>query len=495
MRILLVEDDESIQCAIAQTLSSQSYVLDLAKDGLEGWDLVKAFSYDLILLDVMLPKLDGISLCRRLRAESFTMPILLLTARNASADKVDGLDAGADDYVVKPVDSDELKARIRTLLRRSGGSSVPILSWGSLHLNPSNCEVDYDENPVQLTKKEFGLLELFMRNPRQIFSRSAIIENLWAFDELPSEDTIKSHLKGIRQKLKAAGSADCFETIYGQGYRLNPALQESTSENHQHQLQSQQTRSEAVNAEITNLWERFKPLNLERLVAIEQVAIAISELTISASQQQQAIEAAHKLIGSLGTFGFTEGSRLARELQHVLEQPMRLLSFQSIDLLTTQLRACLETTARSPQFSHPFSLTSSPQAKILSIDDGPTILTQIDIVLQPLGIQVIRANPPIDPTHLWRILEAIAPDLLTLDLNACALNGIELCQSIRQNLRWSWLPVMFITAQCDRETMQQIFAAGADDCLTKPITEAELVVRITNRLERTKQLRVAISIA
>jgi DNA-binding response OmpR family regulator/HPt (histidine-containing phosphotransfer) domain-containing protein len=478
MRILLVEDDESIQCAIAQTLSSQSYVLDLAKDGLEGWDLVKAFSYDLILLDVMLPKLDGISLCRRLRAESYTMPILLLTARNASADKVDGLDAGADDYVVKPVDSDELKARIRTLLRRSGGSSVPILSWGNLHLNPSNCEVDYDENHVQLTKKEFGLLELFMRNPRQIFSRSAIIENLWALDELPSEDTIKSHLKGIRQKLKAAGSVDCFETIYGQGYRLNPALQESTSENHQHQVQSQQVRSETVNAGITNLWERFKPLNLERLVVIEQAAIAISELTISASHQQQAIEAAHKLIGSLGTFGFTEGSRLARELEHLWEHPLRSLSFQPIDLLTTQLRTCMETTA-----------------KILSIDDDPTILTQLDIVLKPLGIQVIRANPPIDLTHFWGNLEAIAPDLLTLDLHMSNLDGIDLCQSIRHNSRWGWLPIVFITSQCDRETIQQIFAAGADDCLTKPITEAELVVRITNRLQRTKQLRMPISIA
>lgn len=221
VKILLVEDDERISEALAEALTEQYYTVDTAADGQAGWDMVEAYSYDLLLLDIMLPKLDGISLCQRLRRHKYNLPILLLTARDTSTDKIVGLDAGADDYVVKPFDLQELLARIRALLRRGSSTLPPILEWGKLCLNPNNCEVTYGGKILNLTPKEYALLELFLRNSQRIFSRSVILEQLWSSEELPSEDTVKAHIRGIRQKLLAAGAAaDLIETVYGIGYRL-----------------------------------------------------------------------------------------------------------------------------------------------------------------------------------------------------------------------------------------------------------------------------------
>lgn len=221
MKILIVEDDERIAEALAEALADQHYTVDIAADGEAGWDLVEAFPYDLVLLDVMLPKLDGIQFCQQLRDCSYRMPVLMLTARDTSVDKVVGLDAGADDYVVKPFDLEELSARIRALLRRGSTTTPPVLKCGSLQLDPSSCEVTYRDRSLNLTPKEYSLLELFLRNRRRVFSRSAILESLWSFEEPPEEDTVKAHIKGLRQKLKAVGApANFIETIYGLGYRL-----------------------------------------------------------------------------------------------------------------------------------------------------------------------------------------------------------------------------------------------------------------------------------
>ncbi|HEY9622068.1 MAG TPA: response regulator transcription factor [Crinalium sp.] len=226
MKILLVEDDERIADALAEDLTDQYYVIDVANTGRAAWDMVDAFEYDLILLDVMLPEVDGISLCRQLRSQNCSIPILMLTARDTIGDRVRGLDAGADDYVVKPFDLEELSARIRSLLRRSGGVALPpVYEWGALRLDPSACEVSYDEQILALTPKEYSLLELFLRNARRIYSSGQILEQLWSFEEPPTEETVRSHIKGLRQKLRLAGApADLIETVHGLGYRLKHAV-------------------------------------------------------------------------------------------------------------------------------------------------------------------------------------------------------------------------------------------------------------------------------
>jgi DNA-binding response OmpR family regulator len=221
MRILLVEDNARLAEALLEALTDQLYVVDVVKDGEFAWDQVKANAYDLILLDVMLPRLDGISLCQRLRQHGYSLPILMLTARDTSTDKVNGLDAGADDYVVKPFDLQELLARIRALLRRGSSTSPPILTWGKLLLNPSTYEVTYLDVPLQLTPKEFSLLELLLRNGRRVLSRAVIIDSLWKSESSPEEDTVKAHVKSLRQKLRTvAAPEDFIETVHGLGYRL-----------------------------------------------------------------------------------------------------------------------------------------------------------------------------------------------------------------------------------------------------------------------------------
>lgn len=221
MRILLVEDDEVLVEALSESLIDHHYAVDIATDGKAGWEFIEAATYDLILLDVMLPKLDGISLCQRLRSQGYHLPVLMLTARDTNTDKVMGLDAGADDYVVKPFDLLELLARIRALLRRGNVSLPPVLCWGKLQLDPGTCEVVYDGQPLHLRPKEYSLLELFLRSGQRLLSRSAILEHLWSFEEPPGEETVKAHLKEVRQKLRAVGApADLIETVYGLGYRL-----------------------------------------------------------------------------------------------------------------------------------------------------------------------------------------------------------------------------------------------------------------------------------
>lgn len=221
MRILLVEDDSQLVASLSEALVVQRYLVDSAKDGESAWDKAQAIVYDLILMDVTLPKLDGVRLCQRLRDRGYFSPVLMLTARDTSLDKVIGLDAGADAYMVKPFNLQELLAQIRALLRRGQSGTPPILKWGDLSLDPSSYEVIYERSLIRLTPKEFALLEALMRYGKKVLSRAALIEQVWTWQESPEEDTIKTYVKNLRAKLKDAGAPnDLIETVRGVGYRL-----------------------------------------------------------------------------------------------------------------------------------------------------------------------------------------------------------------------------------------------------------------------------------
>ncbi len=221
MRILIVEDDDRIAQPLAEDLKhEQHHVVDVASDGIEGWEYACSTEYELILLDLMLPKLDGITLCKRLRSAQCNALILMLTALDATSDKVVGLDAGADDYLVKPFELEELAARIRALSRRSLQTRLSILSNGELQINPTNFQVTYAGKEVSLTPKEYMILEWFLKNQNQVFNRSKILEKLWSYDKSSGEETIKTHITNIRKKLKAVANEDIIETVYGIGYRL-----------------------------------------------------------------------------------------------------------------------------------------------------------------------------------------------------------------------------------------------------------------------------------
>ncbi|WP_218082795.1 two-component system response regulator RppA [Anthocerotibacter panamensis] len=223
-KILLVEDDLRILAVLKRDLQFERYTVDVAQDGEEGWDYLSQFVYDLVILDVMLPKLDGLGLCSRMRRQGLGVPVLMLTARDTTLDKVQGLDAGADDYLAKPFELTELHARIRSLLRRHDPQRKPTLEQGLIVLDPANKLVLVLGTRVDLTAKEYMLLEHFLRHPNQVFSRDQLIERLWNWDETPGSDVVKAHLKGLRRKLKEAGATDPIEAVHGLGYRLSAGV-------------------------------------------------------------------------------------------------------------------------------------------------------------------------------------------------------------------------------------------------------------------------------
>jgi DNA-binding response OmpR family regulator len=221
MRILLVEDDVDLSETVVEVLTDQNYVVDAVKSAEIAWEYVQVYPYSAILLDVTLPGMSGVHFCEQLRKKGYTLPVLIMTARDTTSDKVIGLDAGADVYLVKPVNLQELLAQLRSSLRRSGIGGGQLLQWGSLKLDLSSFEATYGDQTLHLTPKEYALMELLMRNGRRVLSRSVMIDHLWPTDEAPGEEAVKAHLKGLRAKLKRASAPeDLIETVHGVGYRL-----------------------------------------------------------------------------------------------------------------------------------------------------------------------------------------------------------------------------------------------------------------------------------
>jgi DNA-binding response OmpR family regulator len=221
MRILIVEDDSRIHQSLADDLRRQHHAVDVAEDGLTGLDFARTEVHDVILLDILLPGLDGLELCRRLRAERSKALILMITARDDVGDKVGALDTGADDYLVKPFDLAEVSARIRALSRRQRVPQEPILEHGELRLDPSRSSVTCNGAPVPLTGTEYTILETLMRSPLQVFSRGMLRNKVAGFSDVSEHDSIKTHITNIRRKFRAVGGLhDPIENVYGVGYRL-----------------------------------------------------------------------------------------------------------------------------------------------------------------------------------------------------------------------------------------------------------------------------------
>jgi two-component system, OmpR family, response regulator len=533
MRVLLVEDESSVVEALKAIFTEQNFVVDIANDGETGWELVDGCLYDLVILDVMLPKLDGISFCRRLRAKKNAVLVLMLTARDTATDKMVGLDAGADDYVVKPFNIQELAARIRALLRRARSHEIlDVLECGGFRLDANTRETSYRGQPLQFSRKELLILELLMRNPHQVFSRALIVDRLWAYnEEPPSEDTIKSHVKTIRRKLGIAGASDLIETLYGQGYRINPAFINQS-------YTAIESSLEVMESAVASIWERTKGASLERITLLETIVQLLDTGMLNEEWHLKAIQSAHKLAGSLGTFGFEEGSTQARQIEHWLQaslDPKGAIAPAEQQRLAQKLQPSVfrlqqivgipvVPLAPSPKISElatgsdlatgaaPVSLNLQPTlppsqlqlfpgqhspssavqcqptipAKVLAVDDDEQILMLLTELLQPYGVEVVGVS---QPRLFWDSLNAVQPDLLILDVSMPSTNGLELCKAVRDNFQWSWLPIVLLTAQGDRGLMHEAFAQGVDDFVEKPIVPSELVTRLLNRLERSQTLR------
>jgi diguanylate cyclase (GGDEF)-like protein len=621
LKILIVEDDRLSASILLQLLTESNYTIDTAADAKTAWQYIETYTYDLLVLDIMLPDSDGIDLCTKLRAAGYMIPILLLTAKDSTSDRVMGLEAGADDYVVKPYAFQELIARIRALLRRYHDRDTLLhgVTWENLRLDFSTNTVTYNQQLLRLTQKEYGLLELFLRHPQQVFSRSVILDKVWSAGEFPSEEAVTTHIKGLRQKLKAAGiSEDPIETLYGLGYRLKaePTLkqQEQPSAIASIPLQTAEARVKEALAEIT---KRLHDNLAELIPMFRRVAIAVEEGNLDLEMRHKAVMEAHRLIGSLGTLGFPQGSTIARQIEQLLKDDAPLSSTDADNLkqLINTLQAIttdsLNTTNHHVAVSHP-PIESAKLPLLLIVDDDVAFVQEIQLEAETWGMRVETAHslaiarekidqeqpniilldvmfpesdngfmlldelaqkqiniPTVittaksglgdrvmaaqrggqafiekpasaeeilntiaqvlqqqrndrprvmivdddihilkvlqillaqwdievvllaDPQQFWQVLESTAPDLLILDLNMPDYSGIDLCRAVRTASLWHDLPIVFLSSQSDRNTIRQIFTAGADDYLSKPIVEADLQTRILSRLERSRVSRQA----
>ena len=227
MRILVVEDNKRLSDSLRRTLEDDGYAIDAAYDGLDGEEMALMGTYDVIILDIMLPEKDGLTVCRDIRNKRINTPVLMLTARDALGDRVSGLDSGADDYLVKPFEVDELRARIRALLRRESSSKSALLQVGDLTLDPATHAVERAGKPVNLTAKEFSLLEYFMRHPNYIISREKAESHLWSYEHLVTSNVVDVYVRRLRRKIDDPYQTKLFETIRGAGYRLREPEEQS----------------------------------------------------------------------------------------------------------------------------------------------------------------------------------------------------------------------------------------------------------------------------
>ncbi|WP_373542156.1 response regulator [Chamaesiphon sp.] len=650
MKILVVEDDRALAEVLRVTLSTQKYAVEIAYDGQAGLDFIEAFDYDLLLLDAVLPKLDGISLCRHVRSRGYMMPILLLTSMDSKRDRVIGLDAGADDYAIKPFEPEELSARIRALLRRGDDRTRPVLTWEQLTLDPRTYEVTYQHQLLNLTPKEYSLLELLLRHSRQLFSCGAILAHLWAYEDAPSEEAVRTHIKGLRHKLKAAGApTDFVETVYGIGYRLKsgePVMyqQVSLGEDRLHLAPDPVSRGDAAPVSeatatrlspgsgsaadipnfLTEIWNRHYEQLCERVTWIDRAILALTDRALTPEIRQEAWHSAHNLAGALGTFGLPHGSQVAKQIELLLAANTELTPAQISQLQSGAEELRQEIGSRTPredvgaprlepstersawlltitqetdlvlalQAADPgkfeivsatelgsSQLAQAPAAIVLDLDcfpqmtDGLTALSELErdyphlpvvVLSQPQDSELaMPANSPqqlwqrveaarrgarlflskpmpagqilaaidrviqqarlgggaelnrrvkvtivdddrlllesvstllarqgmsvttlSEPSRFWEVLEASAPDLLILDLDMPLYDGIDLCQAVRTDPTWAALPILFLTAHAASIASDRVFAAGADDFVTKPVVDATLVTRIINRLDR-----------
>jgi len=639
MKLLIIEDEIQL-LEILKTSLKNRYVIDSAQDGLQGLQLVGKGKYDLILLDRSIDGIDGLEFCQQIRQQGNQVLVMIMSTQGSTYDRVSGLDAGADDYLVKPFALSELEARIRALLRRRMVTELPVLTWGPLAIEPTRCNVSYHGTPVMLTTKEYGILELLLRHQDRIYSQRALLDALWSLDNGPrGEETVRTHMKRLRQKLKPIGAGDLIETVYGLGYRLNPtlnapptsiAITSPSSGAPEVDLSDPEGRAiESSQAQlIAQFWEKQAAKVLRRIQILDHSVQALQRNPSDEDLRSQIRQEGHILVGVMGSvcmaehlptlqalgtwisgshlntpseiqvlhkqlgmltqmleaatsgnvirvqetvvtgerlpdrrilvvdddrewvtqlmneayrwgiqmvraadpnlavsaieracpdavilnasinIGSTMGSTTAIEFlkhltYHCPKVPVWVVTDEGDNELVAADRIAISTHRGQGFFRRSIPLAtlmglinqsllneaprhSVPEAKILLVDDDRLMLSLLKGILEPWGMQVTTCN---DPRQARKMLSDVKPDLMVLDFEMPEMNGLEVCEQTRNDMNTATLPILFLTAHRDADTMQKVFSAGADDYVSKPVIAPELMTRIFNRLERSQLFR------
>lgn len=518
MKILLAEPAPLILQALTNQAAAHRYTIDLAEDGDAAWAYGANFEYDLIIAAVELPKVGGIQLCQRFRSEGYTTSILLLSDQTSVSLIIQGLDSGADDYVIKPCDPAELLARIRALIRRGSSTPLPILAWGDLLLNLSTYEVSYNDRPVTLSPLEYELLELMLRDSQHVFSTDELIDRLWPLEQFPSEATVRSHIRRVRQKLSAVGAPkDLIATLHGRGYYLKAPISERSSvfvpldvpsvhaskfnqplakeATYQLILFSQQAAEET---ELIRTAARYS-LNMQ-LISLETRTSALLQLQVYAEQSNYHLDL---IVFRLPTVLTEQKSAMLKskgieELWGIFEDVNSQHSDVPIAMISeaSELRDRLHVMNSGGQLflnaqNTPEQMSAALLSflervhlskKVMIFDHDSEWLSNLQELLQPWDLKITTLA---EVEQFWTVLQAVEPDILIfLAARSPSISSFELCKLLRSDPCWLSLPVLFLSHETDSSLEHQAFAAGADDYLYQPIHGAELANRILNRLQR-----------
>ncbi|MBD1876812.1 response regulator [Nodosilinea sp. FACHB-131] len=497
MKILLVEDDPSTRELLVFHLAAARYTIEQAADGIIAQELATLWNYDLILLDVNIPRLNGLSLCRHLRGQGVSTPILMLTAQADDKDVITGLDAGADDYVTKPFEVSQVLARIRALLRRGErATTIPPLVWGQLCLNPTLAQVTYSGQVVPLTPKEYSLLELFLRHPQRVFSRSAILDHLWTIDDSPTEGAVTNLVKDLRNRLKRSGVVEnVIQTVYGLGYRLRdlpPLVELGTATNGFHrpdggaQVETQDpllvTAPKGKNLEA--IAARFQASIQQRLAVVEAAVRSLQAGNLPPQQRTVAQDEAHRLAGGLGTFGYDEGSTYARQIEQLLSD--RPLQTTAVDQLSRHLLDLKQTLALTPkplstELVQAIAPISCRLGVVLAVE--PALLNRLQIDAVSHGWHLERA------TDLSELLQTLAQGraaavVLSLDQSAPLAEKLAPLREVKH--RFPQLPVVVLTCHDSLEERVQVARLQGDRYLVTPATPNQIFDTLAHLLPETQ---------
>ncbi|WP_013321492.1 response regulator [Gloeothece verrucosa] len=495
MKILVVEDDKFTIEFLQTTLTVSGYTVDLASDGESGLELATLWNYDLILLDLQLPKVDGIKICRQLRALKNTTPILILTVESENNKIIQGLDAGADDYLIKPCDPKYLIAKIRSLVRRSSGYDS-LLSWGDLCLDPVSTQVTYQQQPLVLRRQEYKLLKLFLRNPHRVFSRSNILDLLWSAEDFPSENAVTNLIKDLRNKLKDSGmTEDCIETLYGLGYRLKARPDKLLSKNQAARDNKCEKNLETCEglALINEMAQRFRLSLSERISLLEEAVqelAAPSEVTTLTAKPEQAKEEAHRLAGSLGTYGYIKGSELARSIEQLLARGLSLNKTQITQLkeLLTQLRQETNTPVNFP-ITNLETVETIP--RLWAINLSPALATALQQEASQWEIQVEVVQ---DCTTAQDLLNKQIPSVILLKVKGGTQDqkGLALLRTLKE--QFPHIPLLTLAEQDSLSHRIEAGNFGSERYMVQPVTATQVLETITQLLPPSNSIEANVII-
>ncbi|MBW4461493.1 MAG: response regulator [Nodosilinea sp. WJT8-NPBG4] len=497
MKILLVEDDPSTRELLVFHLTAARYTVEQAADGIIAQGLAALWNYDLILLDINIPRLDGLSLCRHLRGQGVATPILMLTAQTGDKDVITGLDAGADEYVTKPFEVSQVLARIRALLRRGAqATTIPPLVWGQLCLNPTLAQVTYSGQVVPLTPKEYSLLELFLRHPQRVFSRSAILDHLWTIDDSPTEGAVTNLVKDLRNRLKRSGVVEnVIQTVYGLGYRLRdlpPLVELEPATNGLYKpdggAQAETQESLLVTApkgkNLETIAARFQASIQQRLAVVEAAVRSLQAGNLPLQQRAIAQDEAHRLAGGLGTFGYDEGSTYARQIEQLLgDRPLQTIEVDQLSRHLLDLKQTLALTPKplSTELSQAIAPLPCHLGVALSLE--PELLDRLQIDAASHGWHLERA------TDLSELLQTLAQGraeavVLTLDQSAPLAEKLAPLREVKH--RFSQLPVLVLTYHDSLEERVQVARLQGDRYLVAPATPSQIFDTLAHLLPETQ---------